>query len=53
MVTGDNKVTALAIAKECNIINSNKVDSDNDFVVMEGPDFFDKMGGLICKTCKQ
>ena len=50
MVTGDNKITAMAIAKECNIINSNTgIDNDS---VMEGPEFYERMGGLICKTCK-
>jgi magnesium-transporting ATPase (P-type) len=38
MVTGDNKITAIAIAKECNIIDSN-VNEDSDQVML-GPDFF-------------
>jgi magnesium-transporting ATPase (P-type) len=51
MVTGDNKITAMAIAKECNIINANTgIDNDS---VMEGPEFYDRMGGLICKNCKK
>jgi Ca2+ transporting ATPase len=51
MVTGDNKTTAMAIAKECNIINANTgIDNDS---VMEGPEFYERMGGLICKKCKQ
>lgn len=50
MVTGDNKITAMAIAKECNIINE-KTGFDNDSV-LEGPEFYERMGGLICKTCK-
>jgi len=50
MVTGDNKITAMAIAKECNIINANTgIDNDS---VMEGPDFYERMGGLECKNCK-
>jgi magnesium-transporting ATPase (P-type) len=51
MVTGDNKVTAMAIAKECKIIDE-KFGITNDSV-MEGPEFYERMGGLICKTCKQ
>jgi Ca2+ transporting ATPase len=50
MVTGDNLITAKAIAKECGILNDdllNKPDS-----VMEGPEFYRRMGGLICRTCK-
>lgn len=51
MVTGDNKITAMAIAKECKIIDESfGVTSDS---VMEGPEFYERMGGLICKTCKK
>lgn len=51
MVTGDNKITAMAIAKECNIINANTgVDNDS---VLEGPEFYERMGGLYCKNCKK
>jgi Ca2+ transporting ATPase len=50
MVTGDNKLTALAIAKECNIISNDMAHIDNS--VMEGPDFYELVGGLYCKTCK-
>ena len=49
MVTGDNKITALAIAKECKIIDDQfGANSDS---VLEGPEFYERMGGLICKTC--
>eukprot|EP00343_Euplotes_focardii_P007905 CAMPEP_0205819478 /NCGR_PEP_ID=MMETSP0206-20130828/1867_1 /ASSEMBLY_ACC=CAM_ASM_000279 /TAXON_ID=36767 /ORGANISM="Euplotes focardii, Strain TN1" /LENGTH=1118 /DNA_ID=CAMNT_0053113125 /DNA_START=29 /DNA_END=3385 /DNA_ORIENTATION=+ len=48
MVTGDNKTTALAIAKQCNIIGTDHPDA-----VMEGPEFFDRVGGLYCENCKQ
>jgi len=50
MVTGDNKITAMAIAKECNIINA-QTGIDNDSV-LEGPEFYERMGGLYCKNCK-
>ena len=49
MVTGDNKITALAIARECAIIGPN--DEINDQTVMIGSEFYDKVGGLVCKTC--
>jgi len=51
MVTGDNKITAMAIARECNIINEHTgIDNDS---VMEGPEFYERMGGIICKACKK
>ena len=51
MVTGDNKITAMAIAKECRIIDEKfGISSDS---VLEGPEFYERMGGLICKTCKK
>ena len=37
MVTGDNKVTARAIAKDCNIIHPDEPDDDSNGRVMEGP----------------
>ena len=45
MVTGDNKITARAIAKECGII------CGDDSVVMEGQEFRDRVGGIICNNC--
>ena len=51
MVTGDNKVTAMAIARECKIIDDKfEKNADN---VMEGPEFYERMGGLVCRTCKK
>jgi magnesium-transporting ATPase (P-type) len=43
MVTGDNKLTAYAIAKECGIIEAD----DKTSIVIEGPDFMDKIGGIV------
>jgi len=51
MVTGDNKMTAMAIAKECNII-SPTLENETD-VVMEGPEFHERVGGLMCRNCKR
>jgi len=47
MVTGDNKLTAYAIAKECGIIEAD----DKTSIVIEGPDFMEKIGGIVCKVC--
>ena len=49
MVTGDNIVTAEAIAEKCGIITKQEIGDDQ--VCMEGPEFYTAMGGLICKTC--
>lgn len=49
MVTGDNKITAMAIAKECKIFNK----SDSEYACMEGPEFYDVVGGLMCVTCNK
>lgn len=50
MVTGDNKTTAAAISKECNIYEDSIPEKDQ---VMEGPEFYDLVGGLQCKTCSK
>ena len=54
MVTGDNKVTATAIARECNILTTEmnhltNTNEKNDYI-MEGPEFYQRMGGLLCKN---
>lgn len=46
MVTGDNLVTARAIAKECNIIHPDEPDDDSNGRVMEGPEFYRLIGGV-------
>lgn len=51
MVTGDNKLTAHAIAKECGILTSETEDLPDS--VLEGPEFSMRCGGLTCKTCKK
>jgi P-type Ca2+ transporter type 2B len=48
MVTGDNKLTAKAIAKECGIIEA----GDENSLVMEGVDFIAQIGGVVCKNCR-
>ena len=42
MVTGDNLVTANAIARECRIINEEITRSrtHEEYIIMEGPKFF-------------
>jgi Ca2+ transporting ATPase len=47
MVTGDNEITARAIAKECHII-----ENEEPGTVMEGKHFYEDIGGLICENCK-
>lgn len=51
MVTGDNKVTAIAIAKQCGILAENE--GDKDLVCMEGPEFFDYVGGFKYKDTNE
>ena len=48
MVTGDNKITALAIGKEWGILTEDVPDA-----VLEGPVFYERVGGLYCKNCDQ
>lgn len=50
MVTGDNKITARAIAKEVNIINEL---NEHRAIVLEGPDFLRRIGGIICGNCRE
>lgn len=47
MVTGDNKVTAIAIAKQCGILGEDE--GDEECVCMEGPEFYDYVGKMIYK----
>lgn len=47
MVTGDNIITATAIAKDVGIIKD-----DDGSLVMEGSDFIQRIGGVICKNCR-
>lgn len=48
MVTGDNLITAQAIAEEIGIISP----EDTSALVMEGKDFIGKVGGVVCKKCR-
>jgi Ca2+ transporting ATPase len=45
MVTGDNKITAIAIAKECGILKEGEENDEN--VCMEGPEFNEFIGSLV------
>lgn len=49
MVTGDNIITAQAIAVRCKIISES--DIGNPKVAMLGKTFADLTGGLFCKAC--
>ena len=45
MVTGDNKITAREIAKQCGIYTEGGL-------ILEGSEFIQKTGGVICKSCR-
>jgi Ca2+ transporting ATPase len=47
MVTGDNEITARAIAKDCKIILK-----DDPSRVIKGPAFYERIGGVVCKNCE-
>lgn len=47
MVTGDNKVTAIAIAKQCGILAEDE--GEEECVCMEGPEFYNYVGKFIYK----
>jgi len=51
MITGDNIVTAKAIAEKCGLITEGEKEVEG--MCIEGPEFYDKMGGLFCLTCKK
>jgi len=51
MITGDNLITAKAIAEKCLIITeAQKADPD---ICIEGPEFYKAMDGLMCMVCKE
>jgi len=52
MVTGDNKVTAIAIAKECGILYDGE-ENEDPCICMTGPEFFDYIGGFIYTDTKE
>jgi len=52
MVTGDNKTTAVAIAKECGIIAEGE-EQDNKLICMEGPEFNEYVGSLVHKKTRE
>ena len=47
MVTGDNIVTAKAIAKDIGLTRKNP-----NFIALEGPKFSELVGGVICSKCR-
>lgn len=53
MVTGDNIKTAIAIAKECGIINRDGSEDNTENVCMEGPAFDKYVGSLVHRKSKK
>jgi Ca2+ transporting ATPase len=54
MVTGDNKITAVAIAKECGIIAEGEdKEAGNELICMEGPEFNEYVGSLVNKKTRE
>jgi Ca2+ transporting ATPase len=51
MVTGDNLITAIAIAKECGIIFDGE--ENEECVCMEGPEFNEFVGSLVHKDTRE
>jgi len=51
MVTGDNKTTAIAIAKEGGILQEGE--EEEECVCMEGPEFNEYVGSLVSKETKE
>jgi len=49
MITGDNRLTAVAVARNCQILD-NEIDFDD--AVMEGKQFMSLIGGVVCKRCR-
>ena len=47
MITGDHRIRAISIAKECGIIDS------EENAVLVGDEFSERVGGIICKNCSQ
>ena len=50
MVTGDNIDTAVAIAKECQIINS-EIEKAGGTISLTGKEFYEIIGGMVCDSC--
>lgn len=47
MVTGDNLTTAIAIAKDCGIIDKEELILPNSYIAMEGKKFRELVGGIV------
>jgi len=47
MVTGDNKTTAISIAKRCHILPEDYEEDENDDTVLLGSQFRERVGFLV------
>lgn len=50
MITGDNKTTAIAIAKDCGIIKEGEENEEG--VVFTGVEFMEYIGGIVDKETR-
>ena len=52
MVTGDNLITAKAIAEQCRIIMT-EAEKNDPYACVVGPEFSKEMGYIICTNCNK
>jgi magnesium-transporting ATPase (P-type) len=50
MITEDSKASAKVIGEELGLIDR---DNQEEYAVMDGSDFYELVGGVVCKNCIQ
>ena len=48
MITGDHKLSAISVAKECGILSN---DEEIEGRILDGNAFVEKFGGVVCSLC--